>query len=254
MQAESNQAMSQRILIIDDEEHIRRVIRITLEAAGYIVGEAGDGNEGLRVFGDGSAWDAVILDQRMPGIDGLEVLRRMKERTRGAKVIMATAYASIEIAVDAMKLGASDFVRKPMTPEMLRNAVAAALDKQPVAEIQTVPTQRTTGYTIRTITMNGFTVLDEDETTLSGAKRTFTILSPGGTRSKVVVEITPAVLDQVSRMTKRELSVSSSFWTEEARRLVGDYLWSHGELPKDYRLALEEVSRNKLFLAERWQD
>jgi DNA-binding NtrC family response regulator len=101
-------------------------------------------NEGLRVFGDGSAWDAVILDQRMPGIDGLEVLRRMKERTRGAKVIMATAYASIEIAVDAMKLGASDFVRKPMTPEMLRNAVAAALDKQPVAEIQTVPTQRTT--------------------------------------------------------------------------------------------------------------
>src|SRR4030095_6771098 len=145
MQAESNQAMSQRILIIDDEEHIRRVIRITLEAAGYVVGEAGDGNEGLRVFGDGSAWDAVILDQRMPGIDGLEVLRRMKERTRGAKVIMATAYASIEIAVDAMKLGASDFVRKPMTPEMLRNAVAAALDKQPVAEIQTVPTPKTTG-------------------------------------------------------------------------------------------------------------
>src|SRR6266436_8679599 len=122
--------MSKRILIIDDEENIRRVTRLTLQAAGYEVGEAGDGERGLEAFGDGSGWDAVLLDQRMPGMDGLETLRQINERDATARVIMATAYASIELAVDAMKLGATDFVRKPMTPETLRNAVAAALTKE----------------------------------------------------------------------------------------------------------------------------
>src|ERR1700752_1371038 len=131
--------MSKRILIIDDEENIRRVTRLTLQAAGYEVGEAGDGYSGLEVFGNGSNWDAVLLDQRMPRMDGLETLRHINERDANARVIMATAYASIELAVDAMKLGATDFVRKPMTPEILRNAVAAALAKQPRVSTTPVP-------------------------------------------------------------------------------------------------------------------
>src|SRR4030095_1817600 len=122
--------MSKRILIIDDEENIRRLTRLSLQAAGYEVGEASDGERGLKVFADGSAWDAVLVDQRMPGMDGLETLKHVKKRDAAARVIMATAYASIELAVDAMKLGATDFVRKTMTPEILRNAVAAALSKQ----------------------------------------------------------------------------------------------------------------------------
>src|SRR5947209_6737857 len=119
--------MSQRILIIDDEENIRRVTRLTLEATGYEVGEAGNGERGLETFGDGATWDAVLLDQRLPGIDGIETLRRIKERNADARIIMMTAYASIDLAVDAMKLGAADFVRKPMTPEILRGALTAAL-------------------------------------------------------------------------------------------------------------------------------
>src|SRR5882762_9297527 len=118
--------MSKRILIIDDEEHIRQMMRLTLEAGGYTVGEARDGEEGLKLYGEGSEWDGVVLDQRMAGMDGLETLRRLRAVDPRARIIMATAYASIELAVDAMKLGASDFVRKPMTPEALRNAVAAA--------------------------------------------------------------------------------------------------------------------------------
>ncbi len=66
--------MSRRILIIDDEANIRRMTRLTLEAAGYEVGEASDGVQGLQVYEDGSNWDAVLLDQRMPGMDGLETL------------------------------------------------------------------------------------------------------------------------------------------------------------------------------------
>src|SRR4051812_25292941 len=158
--------MTRRILIIDDEENIRRVTRLTLEAAGYEVGEACDGGQGLETFGDGAAWDAVLLDQRMPGMDGLETLRHIRQRNGGARVIMATAYASIELAVDAMKLGATDFVRKPMTPEILRNAVAAALAKKIAAPKVTqdsaaaMPEPASPG-TVRTITLNGFSILDE---------------------------------------------------------------------------------------------
>src|SRR5216684_2205994 len=122
--------MNKTILIIDDEEHIRQMMRLTLEGAGYAVGEAHDGPDGLSLYGDGSPWDVVVLDQRMPGMDGLETLRRLKVINPRARIVMATAYASIELAVDAMKLGASDFLRKPMTPEALRNAVAAALAKR----------------------------------------------------------------------------------------------------------------------------
>ena len=67
----------------------------------------------------------------MPGIDGLETLRQLKARVPEACVVMVTAFASIELAVDAMRLGATDFLRKPMTPEMLRGAVAAAMASRP---------------------------------------------------------------------------------------------------------------------------
>ena len=86
-----------------------------------------DGEEGLARFHDGSGYDLVLLDQKMPGIDGLETLRRLLARTPEARVVMVTAFASVELAVDAMRLGATNFLRKPMTPEALRGAVVGAL-------------------------------------------------------------------------------------------------------------------------------
>src|SRR6266850_4514977 len=183
--------MNKRVLIIDDEENIRRVTRLTLEAAGYQVGEAGDGERGLETFGNGSAWDAVLLDQRMPGIDGLETLRQIKNRQPGARVIISTAYASIELAVDAMKLGATDFVRKPMTPEIVRNAVAAALSKQQSVREAMTPskTEVAAEPLIQIITMNGFTILDSQDARHEPNERRFVVKSPTGSEHEVLVEI-----------------------------------------------------------------
>src|SRR6185437_594272 len=126
--------------------------------------------------GDGSAWDAVLLDQRMPGMDGLETLRHINERDATARVIMATAYASIELAVDAMKLGATDFVRKPMTPETLRHAVAAALAR-PSVQSPSAP------LPIETVTMNGFSIVDpSDDDWQIAEQRRFTVVSPDGSQ------------------------------------------------------------------------
>ena len=78
-----------KVLIIDDEAHIREMMRLTLEVTGHEVGEAADGEEGLAQFGDGSGYDVVLLDQKMPGIDGLETLRRLLR----ARLIPASSWS-----------------------------------------------------------------------------------------------------------------------------------------------------------------
>jgi len=241
--------MSDRILIIDDEEHIRHMMRLTLEAAGYEVGEASDGEEGVRLYGDGSTWSAVVLDQRMPGIDGLETLRRLKKQTTNAHVVMATAYASIELAVDAMKLGATDFVRKPMTPKVLRNAVTAALAKSNI-EIHPAKSEPL----IETITMNGFTILHDNETpALDERQRRFIVISPAGEKHDVVVQIEMEPIEYVERMTGRRLPPESSFWTAEARRLLSDFLWNERGVPSTRRLVLSNLDPGKISIAAHWQ-
>jgi DNA-binding response OmpR family regulator len=250
-----------RILIIDDEENIRRVTRLTLEAAGYEVGEAGDGEKGLELFGDGSGWDVVLLDQRMPGMDGLETLRLIKGRAPVARVIMVTAFASIELAVEAMKLGSSDFVRKPMTPEILRDAVAAALAK-PALPAAVAPAEEEEGEApsrslIEYVTMNGFSYVlasdVADSQPLEPDERRFIVKNPRGMEREIVVEIDPEAVGYVERMTRRKLPPESSFWTVQASNLLNTFLWNEGKLP-DGRLTLRDVDRDDLPVAERWKD
>src|SRR6267142_4069079 len=247
--------MAKRVLIVDDEENIRRVTRITLEAAGYQVGEADDGERGLEAFGDGSAWDAVLLDQKMSGMEGLEVLGRLKERHSTVPIIMVTAFASIELAVDAMKLGATDFVRKPMTPEILRNAIAASLSKQ---QSVSEPTARashevSTEPLIQIITMNGFTILESEGIRQEPDERRFTVKSPGGGEHEVLVQIDEEAVGYVERMTKRRLTPENSFWTIQAQRLLSDYLWKEGKVPPTRKLTIKDVDRDELPMAARWQ-
>jgi len=253
--------MKQRILVIDDEDHIRRVMRMTLEAAGYEVGEAADGPRGLEAFGDGSAWDAVLLDQRMPGMDGLETLRRMKERRAGARVIMITAYGSIELAVDAMKLGATDFVRKPMTPEIVRNAVTAALAKPAITPpvslplLETAPERGTAP--IARLTLNGFRLWpapDRERVRQPDlSRRRFVVQHPDGQEQDVVVEIVPDVIGFVERATGRRLPLDNSFWTWEAEHVLNNFLWNEGKVPPGGKLTISKMDRDDLQVATRWE-
>lgn len=200
----------------------------------------------------------------MPGMDGLETLGRLKTSNRSARVVMATAYASIELAVDAMKLGASDFVRKPMTPEVLRNAVAAALAKpEAVAPETTVtPTADETVARprplIQTLTMNGFEITRPTDEQASAAlepdEQRFIVRSPDGKEHEVVVKIDPEAVGYVERMTRRRLPASSGFWASRAERLLGNFLWHEGKPPLSGSLTLTEIDRDELMWAERWED
>jgi DNA-binding response OmpR family regulator len=111
-----------RILIVDDEPNVRLLFRTALETDGYIVSEAEDGPAALAdLSGDGA--DLVLLDLRMPGLDGLEVLRRLREAGHDVPVVIVTAHGRIPDVVAAMKLGAVDFLPKPVTPARLRAVV-----------------------------------------------------------------------------------------------------------------------------------
>jgi len=115
-----------KILIVDDEKNIRLTLSQALETLGMPVQTAGDGEEALQTLQD-SDFSLVLLDLKLPGMDGLEVLRRIRVSWPKIPVIMITAHGSIEYAVEAMKLGAIDFIRKPFSPGEIRALVSQVL-------------------------------------------------------------------------------------------------------------------------------
>jgi two-component system NtrC family response regulator len=114
------------ILLIDDDDSLRRVMEFSLTEAGYKVQTAASGEAGLMLFGRGF-FDAVITDITMPGISGMEVLAKIRERDEGLPVIVITAYGTIESAVEAMKQGAFDYITKPFNRDELRLTLVKAL-------------------------------------------------------------------------------------------------------------------------------
>jgi two-component system NtrC family response regulator len=117
----------QTILLVDDDESLRRVTEYNLREEGYRVVTAADGTGALDRFTEGPV-DLVVTDVRMPGLDGLELLARVKAMQPDIPVILLTAHATIDSAVEAMKLGAVDYLTKPFSRDQLRAAVRRALE------------------------------------------------------------------------------------------------------------------------------
>jgi DNA-binding NtrC family response regulator len=120
------------VLIVDDEKNIRLTLSQALGALELETDTAVNGEEALvklkeRNFG------LILLDLKMPGMDGMEVLRRVRDPRPDIKVIIITAHGTIESAVEAMKLGAVDFIQKPFAPKEIRELVTRVLDRDKIA-------------------------------------------------------------------------------------------------------------------------
>ncbi len=124
-----------RILVADDEPSFRELLADILETAGHEVVEARDGEQALAALERG-AYDLVLTDQRMPGIGGLELLRRIRQRAAPPPVVMLTAYGTIPEAVEAVRLGAADYLTKPLPSPA---ALLAAVDRLLVPEVAAGP-------------------------------------------------------------------------------------------------------------------
>jgi len=119
----------EKILVVDDEENIRRSLKMILEYEGYSFLEAADGEEALDVIDETIGLDIVFLDIKLPGMDGLKVLAEIKKKPYSPEVIMISGHGTVQTAVEATKLGAYDFIEKPLHRERVLLSIRNALSQ-----------------------------------------------------------------------------------------------------------------------------
>jgi two-component system NtrC family response regulator len=124
---------SGRILVVEDDESLRRVTQVQLEKYGYATAVAEDADQGLEMLANESR-ELVITDLNLPGMSGLELLKKIRILYPESSVVVVTAYGTIETAVEAMKAGAYDYLTKPVHPEELRALVSRVLERYNLIE------------------------------------------------------------------------------------------------------------------------
>ncbi len=117
------------VMVVDDEENIREVLSNYLDSLGYAVETANDGQDALEKFEVGG-YDLIISDLLMPTVDGLELLRKVREKDKDVIFLMITGYPSIETAVEAIKKGAYDYITKPFHMEDVKLRIERAFEKK----------------------------------------------------------------------------------------------------------------------------
>jgi two-component system nitrogen regulation response regulator NtrX len=133
----------EKILIVDDEETIRKSLKMIFEYDGYKILEAADGEDALKQVDETVALDLVLLDIKLPGMDGMEVLEELKKRPYSPEVIMISGHGTVQTAVEATKLGAFDFFEKPLHRERVLLSVRNALSQNRLAKECKVLRQKT---------------------------------------------------------------------------------------------------------------
>jgi two-component system alkaline phosphatase synthesis response regulator PhoP len=124
----STKPQNAHILVVDDESAIRYSITKTLQRVGYHVDSAASGEEALQLMGR-LTFDVILTDIRMPGISGVDLLARVKDEAPDAIVILLTGYASLDTAVESLRLGAHDYLIKPSSSQDIRDSVARGIER-----------------------------------------------------------------------------------------------------------------------------
>jgi len=122
-------ARKEKILVVDDEENIRKSLKMILEYEGYAFYEAADGEEALDVVEEIVGLDLILLDVKLPGRDGLEILAEIKTKPYSPEIIMISGHGTVQTAVEATKLGAFDFIEKPLHRERVLLSIRNALSQ-----------------------------------------------------------------------------------------------------------------------------
>lgn len=241
--------MSSRILIIDDEANIRTMIRLALEHVGYEVETAADGDEGIRKATQ-EHYDLALIDQRMPGLNGMDVQAKIQEKSPETRTIMITAFGTIDLALDSIHAGASDFLRKPFTAETLRTAVKTALEK-PAQKLLAVPIGLVCREFTRT-TINGFSFdIDPSEQQEPHHHETkgldkwakFVVRHADDSPATVKVILPVYVMELVRAYIDSDtVPGGDSFWQALCEEALANYLWQNASLPPDRVLRIEDLT------------
>ena len=129
--------MSEKVLLVDDEKEFLEIMSERMKAKGMEVSTAESADQALSILGKES-FDAIVMDFQMPGMDGMEALKSIKNMNPELQIILLTGYATVEKTVEAMKIGAADFLEKPADLESLSNKIKKAkTEKMLIVEKQT---------------------------------------------------------------------------------------------------------------------
>lgn len=234
-----------RILVVDDESNIRLMLRLALEHVGHTVEQAADGEEGLTAFAEGTSFDLVLLDHRMPGLEGVEVLKELRRRDPDAKVILITAFGTVDLASEAIRAGATDFLRKPFTVEVLREAVEAALSGKPhLPPIANAAPQPLLSF--EQVGINGYRLASLpglEHTAEGGVSKVFNVQKREGAGRACRVSLPPYLLELVKAHADREsLPGGERFWEALCGEALANYLWQNASLPPGGHLVVEELT------------
>ncbi len=130
-----------RVLVVDDEESVRKPIRLTLLKAGFEVVEAEDGAQGIQKLNEGDnplAVDTILCDIRMPKINGVEAIAYFREQYPSVPIVVLTGYPDVQLATSLMKQGVKNYLVKPVTRDNLLTAIKKAVDQHELFDNQFV--------------------------------------------------------------------------------------------------------------------
>jgi len=235
--------LNEKLLIIDDETNVRTMMQLALRHVGYQVETATNGIEGLEKYGNGENFDLVIVDQRMPQMTGIEVQKAIFSRNPKAKFILATAFGTIDLALEAIQAGAQDFLRKPFTAETLRAAVRTTLDRE-VEHHTAVPVGMVCKSFTRT-TFNGYSFSSEedhlDEKT-GEVHCDFRVVGQG--QDRIITVSLPAYFQELvkAHADLEQVPGGPRFWQALAEEFLADFLWTNASLPETPKLIIEDLS------------
>jgi DNA-binding NtrC family response regulator len=241
---------NQKILIIDDDPQIRMLLKDRLEANGYQILQAKNGVEGLDLIGSQNP-DLVLLDLQMPEMDGMEVLNRLGKESLEIPVVVLTAHGTIEQAVEAMKLGAYDFLPKPCKPDHILIVVQKALERKGLQEEnQYLRHEIESKYRMVTGESQAMKDVMEMSQKVAGSKTTVLIDGESGTGKQLMARSIHAMSDrnnkpfiQVNCTTLSEQLLESDLFGHEKGAFTGAIKQKKGrfELADKGTIFLDEI-------------
>lgn len=240
--------MSSKILVVDDEACILKMMELVLANAGYSVVTAENPRKALDIYGNGANFDLIITDFKMPEMNGIELEAEMLRRDPSAKVLLVSGYGGIDTALEALNKGAMDFLRKPFTPDALRDAVRSALERD---RKQSPVTAVCREFSRQSLNGTSFELKEKEyDEQFGDLTCRFEVSTPEGIKNLTV--IMPAYIQELIRayIDSEDVPCGNRFFEAICEETVANDLKSNGGIPKTSRIFIDNLTKE----IQKWID